>query len=541
MQFSGDMDMNQNIELMKNIVGDKNVLTDIEQLKKYHCANIPVARTIDAVVKPASREEICDIVRIANQNNLALYPISTGNNWGYGSANPVQDHNIIVDLSRMNRIIEVNTELAYAVIEPGVTQEQLYNYLSQKKTGLMMDPTGSGPSCSILGNTLERGYGITPYGDHFNAACGMEIILADGQILNTGFGHFANSKVTRLFKYGTGPYLDGLFTQSNLGIVTSIGVWLMPEPEHYEVCYFASNDDNALDNFIESTRWLLLNQVVKGSINLMHRNRILTLMIQYPWKEMRNTTPLNEDVSRKLAQEMDVCEWNGVVALYGTKEEVSAAKTVIKRHLKGKVKRINFVSERLLDMVEKYQWVMDPLGKIMGMDIKELIKVLRPSLGLMKGKPCEVSLPTPYWRMRRGVPEKDINPARDNCGIIWLAPVVPMTKKDAAHFISIISPILNSYGFEVCITFTAVTSRAFDCTLPILYDKENQAETLRAVECHKKALRACLDNGYIPYRFGIQSMGDIVSEDDSFWKVAAKIKDSIDPNGIFAPGRYSLR
>ena len=532
--------------MFKNIIGENYVITDERNLQRYHTATIPLEQRIfKAVLKPGSQSEVVEIVKRASENKIALYPISTGNNWGYGSANPVKDNNVILDLSRMNQIIEVNTQLAYAVIEPGVTQDQLYRYLQNlhlKDQGikLMMDPTGSGPSCSVLGNTLERGYGITPYGDHFNALCGMEVVLANGEILNTGFGHFKGSKVTRLFKYGTGPYLDGLFTQSNLGIVTSIGVWLMPEPEYFEVCYFASDRQNALEELIESTRWLLLNQVVKGSINLMHRDRILTLMMQYPWKKMNGKTPLDSNVSRKIAENLDICEWNGVVALYGTKEEVKASKKVIKKQLRGKVKRINFVSEQLIGFVEKYKWLVGPLGRIMGLDIKELLTVLKPSLGLMKGKPCEISLPTPYWRSKKEIPEENINPAKDNCGIIWLAPVVPLTKEAAEHFIGIMTSILNEFGFEPCITFTAVTSRAFDCTLPILYDRDDEDDAQRASDCHKKALNACMEYGYIPYRFGVQSMEDIVSEKDIFWKVTQKIKDSLDPEGILSPGRYSL-
>ena len=251
-------------------------------------------RRIAAVLQPGSTEEIQKIVRCANEFNISLYPISTGKNWGYGSANPVGNDNVIIDLQRLNRITEVNTELAYAVVEPGVTQQQLYDYLQENNTGLMMDPTGSGPYCSILGNALERGYGITPYGDHFESICGMEIVLADGNILRTGFGHFDNAKATRVFKYGTGPFIDGLFTQSNFGIVTKIGVWLMPKPEYFEACYFFAHQENNFGDIIDAVRWLLLNRIVKGSINLVHRNRSLTLLAQYPWEQMQGATPLSE-------------------------------------------------------------------------------------------------------------------------------------------------------------------------------------------------------------------------------------------------------
>ena len=130
----------------------------------------------------------------------------------------------------MNRILDVNTELAYAVVEPGVTQEQFYQYLQSNRIPLWMDVTGAPPDASLVGNTLERGFGYSPYGDHFLSTCGMEVVLADGRILRTGFGHYEHGKARNVFKWGVGPYLDGIFTQSNYGIVTKMGIWLMPKP-----------------------------------------------------------------------------------------------------------------------------------------------------------------------------------------------------------------------------------------------------------------------------------------------------------------------
>ena len=121
---------------------------------------------------------------------MPVYPISCGKNWGYGDACAPAAGSAILDLGRMNRILEVNRELAYCVIEPGVTQGQLFNYLRDNKTGLWMDATAAGPESSLVGNTADRGFGHTRYGDHFLTCSGMEIVLADGRVLNTGFGHF---------------------------------------------------------------------------------------------------------------------------------------------------------------------------------------------------------------------------------------------------------------------------------------------------------------------------------------------------------------
>ncbi len=520
----------------RKIVGEEFAREDGQKTEKYHRCTIPVERAIEGVLLPGSAEEIQRIVAVANRYEIALYPISTGKNWGYGSANPVRDRCVILDLSRMNRIVEVNEELAYAVIEPGVTQRCLYEKLTSEKTGLMMDPTGSGPACSVLGNALERGYGITPYGDHFASTCGMEIVLPNGEILRTGFGHFGAAKAANVYKYGVGPYLDGLFTQSNFGIVTKIGLWLMPVPERFEVCYFSGEKESDLNPLIDAVRWLLLHRVVKGSINLVHRNRVLTMLTRYPWEEMSGKTPLDEAVYGRMAAHKKVGAWNGVTALYGAREEVGAAKKIIKRVLRGKASRINFVSEKTLHLAERFPKL---IGAMTGMNMSEVLKALRPSFAIMKGRPGEVSLPTPYWRMKKPVPPCDIDPAADNCGLIWLAPVVPMTKENAEEFIGVVRPIFARHGFEDCITFTAVNERSFDCTLPILYDKNDPAETRRAAECHEELLRGCMDKGYIPYRLGIQSMAGLVEGDDVFWDVIQKLKQALDPGGIISPGRYS--
>ena len=128
----------------------------------------------------------------------------------------------------MNRILEVNTTSCYAVLEAGVTQGQLWDHLQEQNAGLWFDATAAGREASVVGNALDRGFGHTSYGDHFQSLCGMDVVLPDGRLLQTGFGAYPNARAHRHYRYGVGPFLDGLFVQSNLGIVTRIGLWLMP-------------------------------------------------------------------------------------------------------------------------------------------------------------------------------------------------------------------------------------------------------------------------------------------------------------------------
>ena len=100
----------------------------------------------------------------------------------------------------------------------------LYNELRRRGSDLWVDAAAPGWG-GVVGNTLDRGIGWTPYGDHWAQQCGLEVVLANGNLVRTGMGAMPNSETWNLFKYGFGPYLDGIFTQSNYGVVTKLGIW----------------------------------------------------------------------------------------------------------------------------------------------------------------------------------------------------------------------------------------------------------------------------------------------------------------------------
>ncbi len=131
------------------------------------------------------------LVKLAADHRVALWPVSRGKNWGYGSTSAVRPDNIIVVLDRLQRI-HVDAELAYAEIEPGVSYRQLHQYLLDHAIPLMVDPIDGTADGSVLGNALDRGHGGTDYGDHYANLCGMEVVLADGRLLHTGGGPVNN-------------------------------------------------------------------------------------------------------------------------------------------------------------------------------------------------------------------------------------------------------------------------------------------------------------------------------------------------------------
>src|SRR6185437_7620001 len=223
----------------ESVVGAQWVFTKDEDTILYRDAYSPYLgepeeRWASAAVAPASTEEVQQIVRVANRHGVPLYPISNGRNLGYGGSAPTYSGCVVLDLKRMNRILEVNEENAYALVEPGVSYFDLYRYIQEKKLKLWVDCPDPGWG-SVVGNALDRGSGYTfPYlRNHFDAHCGMEVVLANGELIRTGMGALPAAQTWQQYKTGFGPWIDGIFSQSNFGVVTKMGFWLMPQPEAY--------------------------------------------------------------------------------------------------------------------------------------------------------------------------------------------------------------------------------------------------------------------------------------------------------------------
>src|SRR6185436_15391367 len=228
-------DFNEALEAFRKVVGKDFVFTG-EQLTPYSdpysIGNDDSAHLASAAVAPESTEQVQAIVKLANQYRVPLWPVSCGKNHGYGGPAPRMAGTVVLDLNRMNRILEINVDSGYALLEPGVSYFDLYRHIQEKGYKLWLDVPDPGWG-SVLGNALERGVGYTPYGDHFMMQCGMEVVLPGGDVVRTGMGAMPGNNTWQLFKYGYGPYLDGMFSQSNFGVVTKMGAWLMPEPPGY--------------------------------------------------------------------------------------------------------------------------------------------------------------------------------------------------------------------------------------------------------------------------------------------------------------------
>ena len=158
---------------------------------------------VSAAVAPNTAEEVSQVVRIANTFKIPIYPISTGKNLGYGGSAPNLSGSVVLDLKRMNRIIEVDDKRHFAIVEPGVAYFDLYRYIQERGLKVQVDVPDPGWG-SLIGNALDHGvgYGFGGFRDHFYSHCGMEVVLPNGEIVRTGMGALPGAKTWAEYHYG---------------------------------------------------------------------------------------------------------------------------------------------------------------------------------------------------------------------------------------------------------------------------------------------------------------------------------------------------
>jgi 4-cresol dehydrogenase (hydroxylating) len=520
-------------------LGEPHVLADAATLQRYGRSTLPDAYAPLAVVQPATAAEVQQVVRVAAAEGIPLYPISRGKNWGYGDACPGEPGHVIVDLGRMNRIIEVDAELGYAVVEPGVTQGQLYEYLRQHDLPFVADCTGAGPDASVVGNTLERGFGHTPYGDHALNSCGMEVVLASGELLRTGLGHFPSSQATHAYRWGLGPYLDGLFAQSSLGIVTRLGVWLLPRPELVAVFVVSVKRDDQLEALVDALRPLRLDGTLRSLVHIGNDLRMISAQQSYPWREAGGQTPLPPALRRALRRRYHLGAWMAVGALYGTRQQVAAARRRLKRALRRRG-RLIIVGPRKAAVARLACRLLRRLG--LGERLGRTLDSFDELHGLLHGRPTTAFFQGTLWRSRGGSVTADRHdPLDHDAGLIWLGPVLPMRGRSARELLERVEPIFARHRFDPCVTISLITERALVAVMNISFDKSSAEETERARRCYRELLTSTLEAGFPPYRLGSRSFDLLPAEGDTFWEVVGALKDTLDPKGILARGRYRPR
>lgn len=523
------------------IPGVAEVLTAEAAQQKYGGDTGGSVRTIRAAVRITSNngEDDCvsAVMRVAFQHGIAVHPISTGRNWGYGTALPSANGSVILDLGGL-RDMTLDEELGVVTLQPGVTQAMLAELLDKDpaRYPFLVPVTGAGPNCSLLSNALERGYGVTPHTDHFGAVTDIDAVLADGSLYRTTLREAGTEELARLFKWGLGPHSVPLFTQSGFGIVTRMSIVLARRPEVVKVCLFNVRDDALLETAVERVRQILRTLPgTVGGINLMNRHRVLAMNAPYPDGPKDANGQIPADVIETMGRQYQIAPWTGFCTLYGSKRMVAAAQKEIRQALAGVGTRMLFLSPGNARTLARLAKVL-PGG--MGQRLGSTAATLAKSLDLVAGRPNETALPLAYWRNPGPQPQDGRDPGRDGCGLLWYAPLVPMRPSYARAYVNLVTRIAKKWEMEPLLTFTSVNERLFDSTVPLLFDRNDPKAVERARACYKELLEEGRKIGVFPYRVGVDTMPTIAAAQKHSGVFHARLKQALDPGNLVAPGRY---
>jgi 4-cresol dehydrogenase (hydroxylating) flavoprotein subunit len=494
-------------------VGSEHVLTDPEATRDFRDPFWYATWNefeASAVVQPESVEEIQAIVRIANEHKVPIWVSGVGKNNGYGGSSPRVRGSVVVNLLRMNRVLEINEELGYAVVEPGVRWFDLYDAIQAggHKLRLSIADLGWG---SVVGNTLDHGITYMPYGQDQQMQCGMEVVLPNGELMRTGNWAIPNSKAAHVYKRGLGPTPDQLFMQSNYGIVTKMGVWLLPTPECYMPCWLRVWKDSDLPQVIDTLRELMLSKDIEGVPQVLNTLCIAAVFTnRQQWYD--GDDPMPDDVIDHVAKEMDVGRWLMRFAIYG--------------------------HEDIVDL--KFKRVQEAFGRIPGADVWGT-----------KYSPEEYDkIEHPAEKVEIGIPNLDINTMTgwyggEEGGHVAFSPAAPMTGKDAVEVCGLLrNRIEEKANLDYLAALLPINARCFIHITMVIFDTKNEEQVRGAYEASKLLVREAGELGYGEYRAHLDFM-DLAAdqysfENHSYKRFTETIKDALDPNGILMPGRHGI-
>lgn len=488
---------NAALDAWRDAVGPEWVFTSEEDVALYRDAYSPFwgepeERVASAAVAPATVEEVQAVVRAANEHRVPLYPISTGRNLAYGGSAPIYSGSVVLDLKRMNRVLEVNERNAYALVEPGVSYFDLYEHITKAGLDLWIDPPDPGWG-SVIGNALDGGAGWTayPFRDHFGAHCGMEVVLANGEVVRTGMGALPNSKSWQHSRWGYGPWVDGLFRQSNFGVVTKMGFWLMPRPEAMMSSLATSEREEDIIPMLDALNLLENQHVVNGSTQIFQGGR----------------GPAGS------------AAWTIQVPIYGPEKVVRAQMDYAKSKFTA-IPGVKFVEGELF----RTPLTPEQLSRV------RLVNFGIPNLSTFAMLGRNPGAPDPAG------------------GHIGFSPIVPRTGESLLEFKRFYAENLPKVtnGENLGITgpvYMTCWERTLVCLImfPIGRDKAMNAKMRHAFETW---VRLAAERGWAEYRAPAVYQ-DLVSDTYSFNNHALRrlretLKDAIDPNGILSAGRYGV-
>ena len=519
-------DWGEAVKELQQAIGTQWVFTADEDVSLYRDAYSilraePEERMASAAVAPNSVEQIQQVVRIANAYKIPIYPISTGRNLGYGGSAPAYSGSVVMDLKRMNRILDVSERNASCLVEPGVSYFDLVRYIEERNLKVWIDIPDPGWG-SPIGNALDHGGGYlqAAYRNHFDSHCGMEVVLPNGEVLRTGMGAMPGAQTWQQYKFGFGPWIDGLFSQSNLGIVTKMGFWLMPRPDAYMTGTVSAPRYSDLVPLVDTLSLLENFGITNGMPNLGSPIRGgLPGAPDDPERAAVRGRPGggSPDEWEALALRRNIPCWSATLKFYGPPRVIREQWAYCREKFGAAIPGAIFEDGELFTIpltAEQRERVNKPEVMIASLETFSI------------GARSETN-PTPQW------------------GHAWFSPIIPRTGEaifDANRVFYETARELNLpfLGFALPSTYW-MRSFIFLFGFPVTRDPATNRKTRAA---YSQLVKACAERGWGEYRTAPAFQDEILAtysfNNHALRRFCETVKDAVDPNGILSAGRYGI-
>jgi glycolate oxidase len=311
------------LERLRSVVGPTGLLHSPSDLVVYECDGFTIAKNKpDVVVFPTSTAEIVAVVQACNEAGVPFLPRGAGTSLA-GGCLPVGG-GVMIALTRMKRIMEVNYRDRYAVVEPGVVNLWLSNHLRGQGYHYAPDPSSQG-ACTIGGNVATNSGGphTLKYGVTVNHVLGLELVLPDGRVVQTG-GPVEDNP---------GYDLTGVIvgSEGTFGVASKVWVRITRNPEAYRTLLgiFETVDDatNTISDIIGAG-------IIPGALEMLDQ-----LILQAVEAAFKFGFPL--DAGAVLIMEVDGLE-------AGLDADAEAIIAIAKKNHARAVRRASSDAERLL-------------------------------------------------------------------------------------------------------------------------------------------------------------------------------------------------
>jgi len=509
-------------------IGKQWVFTSDEDVDLYRDAYSPFwgepeERQASAALAPDTVEQVQAIARIANRYKIPLYTISTGRNLGYGGSAPNASGSVVLDLKRMNRVLEVNENNAYALVEPGVSYFDLYRYIEERGLKVWIDVPDPGWG-SPVGNSLDRGGGYTThqFRNHFDAHCGMEVVLANGDLVRTGMGAMPGSKSWQQYKTGFGPAIDGIFSQSNFGIVTKMGFWLMPQPDAYLTGTVEVPRHNDLVPLVEVLNFLENSRICQGMSDLSSPVMGMPAPPDAPPSPPDLIALINKAIDGN-ARELDdyaaskgLTAWSVTIKFYGPAKAIAA----------------------------QWEYAKEKFSVIAGAKFIDGELIRLPLTAGQRDKVHKVEFGIPSLSIFSMGARNANNPTPGD-GHQWFSPIIPRNGEAVFEANKVFAAAGRDFGlpvppFSIPFCFWE-RSFLFLFGFPVTHDAAKNKSTR---EAFRHLVQIAAGHGWGEYRTA-PAYQDLIMSTYSFnnhalLRLHETLKDAIDPNGILSPGRYGI-